>query len=71
MTAEIISIKEPRALAGLAARLPAVFLPDEEVAERFLVSSLPTFATLTLGGRTTKRRAGSRTGARPGVLHFT
>jgi hypothetical protein len=29
MTAEIIPYKEPRALAGLAAKLPAVFLPDE------------------------------------------
>src|ERR1035438_3218528 len=35
MTTEIIRYKEPRALAGLAARLPAVFLPDEKAAERF------------------------------------
>ena len=33
--AEIIPYKEPRALAGLAAKLPAVFLPDEKAAERF------------------------------------
>jgi integrase/recombinase XerD len=35
MTTEIIPFKEPRALAGLAAKLPAVFLPDRKAAERF------------------------------------
>jgi site-specific recombinase XerD len=35
MTAEIIPYKEPRALAGLAAKLPALFLPDEKTAKRF------------------------------------
>jgi site-specific recombinase XerD len=35
MTTEIIPFKEPRALAGLAARLPAVFLPNEKASERF------------------------------------
>ena len=35
MTAEIIPFKEPRALAGLAAKPPAVFLPNEKAAERF------------------------------------
>jgi hypothetical protein len=34
-TTEIIPFKEPRALAGLAARRPAVFLPDKKAAERF------------------------------------
>ena len=29
MTAAIIPLKEPRSLAGLAAKLPAVFVPDE------------------------------------------
>jgi hypothetical protein len=33
---EIISLKEPPAVAGLAAKLPAVFLPGESAAERFL-----------------------------------
>jgi site-specific recombinase XerD len=33
--AEIIPFKEPRALAGLAAKLPAMFLPSEKTAERF------------------------------------
>jgi len=32
---QIIPYKEPRALAGLAAKLPALFLPDEKAAERF------------------------------------
>jgi site-specific recombinase XerD len=35
MTAEIIPFKEPRSLAGLAAKPPAVFLPDKKAAERF------------------------------------
>jgi len=35
MTGEIIPLKEPRALAGLATKLPAMFLPDEKTAERF------------------------------------
>src|SRR3984957_11395712 len=35
MNLKIITMKEPRALAGLAAKLPAVFLPDEKAAERF------------------------------------
>jgi len=30
MTAEIIPVEEPRALAGLAAKLPTAFLPDEK-----------------------------------------
>ena len=33
---EIIPFKGPRALVGLAARLPAVFPPDKKAAERFL-----------------------------------
>jgi hypothetical protein len=35
MTAEIILCKEPRALAGLAVRPPAVFLRNENAGERF------------------------------------
>jgi site-specific recombinase XerD len=35
MSTEIIPLKEPRALAGLAAKLPAVFLPNKKAAERF------------------------------------
>ena len=35
MSADIITFKEPRLLAGLAAKLPAVFLPDKVAAERF------------------------------------
>jgi site-specific recombinase XerD len=35
MTAEIIPAKEPHALAGLAATLPALFVPDDKTAERF------------------------------------
>jgi len=35
VNSEIIPFKEPRALAGLAAKLPAVFLPDRKAAERF------------------------------------
>ena len=32
---ELIEIKEPRALAGLTVKPPAVFLPDKKAAERF------------------------------------
>ena len=35
MRTEIIPFKEPHALAGLAAKPPAVFLPDKKAAERF------------------------------------
>ena len=35
MATEIISLKEPRALTSLAAKLPALFVPDEKTAERF------------------------------------
>ena len=35
MSASIVTEKEPRALAGLGAKLPALFLPDEKTAERF------------------------------------
>jgi site-specific recombinase XerD len=35
MSTEILPQKEPRILTGLAARLPALFLPDEKTAERF------------------------------------
>ncbi|MGA2986696.1 MAG: hypothetical protein ABSG32_23080 [Terriglobia bacterium] len=35
MTTEIIAFKEPRSLAGLAVKPPAVFLPNEKTAERF------------------------------------
>jgi hypothetical protein len=31
----ITAMKEPRALAGMAPNLPALFLPDEKTAERF------------------------------------
>ena len=31
--AQLIPFKEPRSLAGLAAKLPAVFLPDEKAVE--------------------------------------
>lgn len=32
---EILIMKEPRALADMAAKVPAPFLPDERTAERF------------------------------------
>jgi hypothetical protein len=35
MTGDIIPFKEPRALAGLAAKPPAVFLPNKKTAECF------------------------------------
>ena len=50
MATEIIPFKEPRALAGLAAKLPAVFLPDEKAAERFF-----GFFTAHIRNRNTRR----------------
>jgi hypothetical protein len=38
MSAEIIPFKEPRTLAGLAAKPPAVFLPNEKTAKLFSAS---------------------------------
>jgi site-specific recombinase XerD len=35
MEIEILPFKEPRSLAGLSAKPPAVFLPDDKAAERF------------------------------------
>ena len=50
MNLKIITMKEPRALAGLAAKLPAVFLPDEKAAERFF-----GFFTAHIRNRNTRR----------------
>jgi site-specific recombinase XerD len=47
---QIISFKEPRTLAGLAARPPAVFLPDEKAAERFF-----GFFTANIRNKNTRR----------------
>jgi hypothetical protein len=46
----LTAVKEPRALAGLAAKLPAVFLPDEKEAERFF-----GFFTANIRNRNTRR----------------
>src|ERR1039458_7482902 len=50
MTTDIIPIKEPRSLAGLAAKLPAVFLPNEKAAERFF-----GFFTANIRNKNTRR----------------
>jgi site-specific recombinase XerD len=50
MSPAIIPLKEPRALAGLAAKPPAVFLPDEKAAERFF-----GFFTANIRNRNTRR----------------
>ena len=50
MSAEIIPFKEPRSLAGLAAKLPAVFLPHEKAAERFF-----GFFTANIRNKNTRR----------------
>lgn len=47
---EIISAKEPRALAGLAAKLPALFVPEEKAAERFF-----GFFTANIRNKNTRR----------------
>src|SRR5579863_9599028 len=50
MTAEIILYKEPCALAGMAVKPPAVFLPDDKAAERFF-----GFFTAHIRNRNTRR----------------
>src|SRR5208337_2399577 len=50
MSAEIIAFKEPRSLAGLAAKPPALFLPDEKAAERFY-----GFFTANIRNKNTRR----------------
>lgn len=50
MTSEIISLKEPRSLAGLTVKPPAVFLPNEKAAERFF-----GFFTANIRNKNTRR----------------
>jgi site-specific recombinase XerD len=50
MTTEILPYKEPRALAGLAPKLPALFVPDEKTGERFF-----GFFTAHIRNRNTRR----------------
>jgi integrase/recombinase XerD len=50
MSTEIIPLKELRAIAGLAVKPPAVFLPDEKMAERFF-----GFFTAHIRNRNTRR----------------
>jgi site-specific recombinase XerD len=50
MSAAIIALKEPRTLAGLAPKLPALFLPDEKTAERFF-----GFFTANIRNKNTRR----------------
>jgi hypothetical protein len=48
--AALVSVKEPRALAGLAAKLPAMFLPNETAGERFF-----GFFTANIRNKNTRR----------------
>lgn len=50
MNANIVVFKEPRALAGLAATPPALFLPDAKAAERFF-----NFFTVNIRNKNTRR----------------
>jgi site-specific recombinase XerD len=50
MNNEIIPLKEPRSLAGLAAKPPAVFLPSEKAAGRFF-----EFFTVNIRNKNTRR----------------
>ncbi len=47
---EVIAFKEPPSLAGMAVKLPAVFLPDEKTGERFF-----GFFTAHIRNRDTRR----------------
>ncbi len=46
----LLQFKEPRSLVGLAAKLPAMFLPDDKAAERFF-----GFFTVHIRNRNTRR----------------
>jgi integrase/recombinase XerD len=50
MTTALVSMNVPRGLAALAAKLPAVFLPDEKAAERFF-----GFFTANIRNKNTRR----------------
>ena len=50
ISAPIIAVNEPRALAGLGAKQPAVFLPNEKAGERFF-----GFFTAHIRNRNTRR----------------
>jgi hypothetical protein len=50
MSTDLISFKEPRALAGLATKPPAMFLPNEKTAERFF-----GFFTANMRNKNTRR----------------
>ena len=50
MRTEIIPYMEPRALAGLSVKPPALFLPDEKAAERFF-----GFFTANIRNKNTRR----------------
>jgi hypothetical protein len=50
MSPAIVRVEEPRVLAGLAVKLPAVFLPDERAGERFF-----GFFTAHIRNRNTRR----------------
>jgi hypothetical protein len=66
MTTEIIPVKEPRSLAGLAAKLPAMFLPNEKTAERFFGFFTANIRNKNTRGLTIRPRAAFRIGARAG-----
>lgn len=50
MNQVIVVPKEPRALAGLSVKPPAVFLPDEKAADRFF-----GFFTANIRNKNTRR----------------
>jgi hypothetical protein len=63
---EVIAYKEPRTPVGLAAKLPAMYLPNEKAAERFFSFFTRTSATRTRGGPITRQPAGFGSGAKAG-----
>lgn len=63
MSPAIAAIKEPRLLAGLAAKLPAVFVRDGKTAERFLGFLRRISETETRGGHITTSAAKRSLGA--------
>src|ERR1017187_9134680 len=50
MSTAIVTLKEPRSLAGMAAKLPALFVPNEKASERFF-----GFFTANIRNKNTRR----------------
>jgi hypothetical protein len=70
MSLEIIPLNEPRGLAGLAPKLPALFLPDEKTARCFFGFFTANIRNKHAAGLLQGGRVVLPTGARTGRCSF-